>query len=176
VATLAVGAPGDANWSEPRKGGRVFLLFLAADGSILSHVEIGNGVGGLPQVLDTFDLFGCALDALGDLDGDGVVDLVAGSRLYSAEPWPVIGVGAIYVLFLNAEISVFRRFENRMAICAAEKEQRILTWSTDTRDERLNEEGTISKRRLQDCEQLLAYGIRQHESIKRVATDDRLDH
>ena len=60
-------------------------------------IEIGNSVNGGPPLMD-FAAFGGSLAALGDLDGDGVADLVAGSP-NDSEAGPQRG--AAHVLFMN---------------------------------------------------------------------------
>ena len=73
---VAVGAPGQATGDE--RPGTVWMLFLQRDGSVLQALEVGDGIGGFSSNLDPGDRFGSALAALGDFDGDGVLDLAAG--------------------------------------------------------------------------------------------------
>ena len=48
---------------------------------ITSVQRIGSGVGGFTSgILSTHDHFGYAIDTLGDINGDGVIDLVVGCR------------------------------------------------------------------------------------------------
>jgi len=77
---------------------RVFVLFLNSDGTVREHVEIGDQLGGLSTTIDTGDLFGEALANLGDLDGDGVVDLAVGAN---GDDDGGLDRGAVHVLFLN---------------------------------------------------------------------------
>jgi len=48
-------------------------------------------MGGFAGVLDPLDAFGSAISQVGDIDGDGTVDLAVGS--------PFDGEGAIWLLF-----------------------------------------------------------------------------
>ena len=90
---LAVGAPG-AN--------RVYVLFLAADGSVRSQVELGPGLGGFGGVLTLSDRFGSALARLDDLDGDGLGELAVGA-LGRQNGFPLGTRGALWVLFLGRD-------------------------------------------------------------------------
>ena len=73
VPDIAVGAPETGN------AGRVWILFLRADGTVQDNVAIDDVSGGFDGVLDPVDLFGSALAGPGDIDGDGVPDLVVGA-------------------------------------------------------------------------------------------------
>ena len=54
--------------------GAVHLLFLNADGTVSSSTKIASEIGGGPA-LDDDDRFGTSVAALGDLNGDGGLDL-----------------------------------------------------------------------------------------------------
>jgi len=74
---LAVGAPGTVSRGETR--GAVWVLFLDADGSVISEQQIADRTGGFSGTLSKGDQFGAALASVGDLSGDGVADLAAGA-------------------------------------------------------------------------------------------------
>ncbi len=90
---VALAAPGDvdgdglpdvavgATWDDDAGGnaGAVYLLGLAADGTVRAEQKFTDGVGGFTGDLDGGDLLGGALTGLGDLDGDGAVDLAVGA-------------------------------------------------------------------------------------------------
>ncbi len=98
VDDLAVGASGtDA------EQGSVWILFLDTDGTVLSEVEIAEGLGGFTGDLDAGDFFGSALAAVGDLDGDRVTDLAVGAP---GDDDDGVQEGAVWILFLNADGSV----------------------------------------------------------------------
>jgi len=103
VVDLAVGAP----FEEPASGtwpkGSVWILFLRRDGTVRAQQRIGPGVGGFTGSLDDMDLFGFSLAALGDVDGDGVVDLAAGAPGDDDGGW---NRGAVWILFLRPDGTV----------------------------------------------------------------------
>jgi hypothetical protein len=81
-----VGAYGDSEgW------GAVWILFLNAGGGVKGYTMTSSPVPGY---------FGKGLAALGDLDGDGVIDLAVGAP-YDADP--DYARGSVFVVFLNAD-------------------------------------------------------------------------
>jgi hypothetical protein len=81
----------------------VWILFLNADGTVKSHQKISNTEGGFAGVLDDTDRFGVGVASMGDLDGDGVVDVAVGA--YTDDDGGV-NRGAVWILFLNADGTV----------------------------------------------------------------------
>lgn len=51
---------------------------LAAPGEVLSHVKISDTEGGFGGILDDEDRIGRGLACVGDVDQDGINDLVVG--------------------------------------------------------------------------------------------------
>jgi hypothetical protein len=109
VTELAVGAPldDDGGTAANGDGGAVWILFLAPDGSVRAHQKLSATAGGLTGLLDRGEHFGASVAGLGDLDGDGVVDLGVGV------PWDGdgggISRGAVWMLFLRSDGSVRAR-------------------------------------------------------------------
>jgi len=107
VVDLAIGARLDddaangANMGYNR--GAIWVVFLNANGTVKSQQKISAWTGGFTGGLDDNDWFGAFVTALGDLDGDGVEDLAAGT------PFDDDGgedTGAIWILFLNSNGTV----------------------------------------------------------------------
>src|SRR5262245_6255073 len=74
VPDLAVGAPGDDDFSP--NAGAVWILFMRPDGTVKGHAKV------LPPsfvLLSLVQEFGVGLTGLGDLDGDGTIELAVGS-------------------------------------------------------------------------------------------------
>ena len=97
VEDLAVGAHFDSTGGVRR--GAVYILFMNADGTAKSSQKIASGLGGGPA-LGNVSLFGSAVAALGDLDGDGITEIAVGADSDSSEGR---NRGAVYVLFMNAD-------------------------------------------------------------------------
>jgi hypothetical protein len=101
IVDLAVGSPADS--TQTYKNGKIWILFLNADGTVKAHQEITEGVGGFGGDLDLQDEFGRSLAAAGDLDGDGVADLVVGAPL---DDDGGSDRGAVWTLFLRSDGTV----------------------------------------------------------------------
>lgn len=94
VPDLAVGARSDDDGGAGT--GSLWILFMNSDGTVKGSQKIGSGTGGF-----TGNITGAGFGnptALGDLDGDGVVDLAVGAEVDDAGGG---NYGAVYILFLN---------------------------------------------------------------------------
>lgn len=87
IPDLAVSDPYDSDGGEDR--GAVWLVGLKADGSMKDAKKISNWGGGFKGLLHNESRFGASLCAPGDIDGDGVPDLLVGSH------------EGLWMLFLN---------------------------------------------------------------------------
>ncbi len=101
VVDLAVGA--DFDDDGPTDAGAIHILFLNAGGSVIAEQKISATAGGLTGPLEPSDGFGRSVSAIGDLDGDGVVDLAVGA---DRDDDGFTDAGAVYVLFLNSDGTV----------------------------------------------------------------------
>lgn len=97
IGDLVVGAPFDGTGGQSR--GAIYVMFLNSDGSAKLTTRIASGLNGGPTLADN-DFFGVSLTSLGDLDGDGVVDLAVGA---AGDDTGGAGCGAVYILRLNAD-------------------------------------------------------------------------
>lgn len=98
---IAVGANLDNSGGNDR--GAVYILFLNATATVSSSTKFGSGVGGFTGVLDDSDSFGTSVANLGDLDGDGVLDLGVGALL---DDDGGTDRGALWLCFLNSSGNV----------------------------------------------------------------------
>ena len=96
VIDLVVGAKGDSDGAQ--SAGSVFVLFMNADATVRTHLKISSTRGGFNETLDAGDFFGSGLTTLGDLDGDGVSDVLVGAR---TDDDGGMDAGAAYVVLLN---------------------------------------------------------------------------
>jgi hypothetical protein len=102
---IAVGAYRDDDGGTDH--GCVYVLFLAPDGTVARQRKISSLQGGFGGTLRAEDSFGWSVENVGDLDDDGVIDLVVGAtRDDGGEPDPALDYGALYVLFLREDGTV----------------------------------------------------------------------
>ncbi len=67
------------------------------------YIDFPNGEDDLSVALDGGDRFGRDHDKIGDVDGDGVIDMVVGAR---SDDDGEIDAGAVYILFMNRDGTV----------------------------------------------------------------------
>ncbi|RMD81168.1 MAG: hypothetical protein D6815_12450, partial [Candidatus Dadabacteria bacterium] len=96
IGDLAVGAPGDDDGGTDRGG--LWILWLNADGTVKAQQKISDTAGGFAGALSNGDAFGSAVTPLGDLDGDGVVDVAVGAP---GDDDGGTDEGAVWILFLD---------------------------------------------------------------------------
>jgi hypothetical protein len=68
-----------------------------------NFTRIASGENGLIASLDSGDRFGRDHDVIGDVNGDGVIDLIVGAR---SDDDGAVDAGAAYIIFMNADGSV----------------------------------------------------------------------
>ena len=111
VNDIAVGAHKDncsadsgcSGWDDR---GVIHILFMDSDENVTSVEEIDGRVSNGPS-LGNNSFFGWSVANIGDYDGDGVDDLVAGS--YRAGPGS--SQGAIFIMFMNTDGSLDKTIE-----------------------------------------------------------------
>jgi hypothetical protein len=94
---MAVGATGDDTTGKSH--GAVYIQFMNPDATVKSYTKITEGINGGPALVD-YAGFGSSIAPMGDLDGNGVVDLAVGARYEDAGG---SDRGAVFILFMNAD-------------------------------------------------------------------------
>ena len=104
IEDLAVGAP------FKDLTGAVYILYMNRGGYVKGYSKINNVFGNFHADLVLGDEFGCSIANVGDLDYDGVPDLVVGACGDDDTPpyeAPILGgAGAVYVLFMRRDGTV----------------------------------------------------------------------
>jgi hypothetical protein len=91
--------------------GTVDILFLNSNGTVKSAKEIGLGLSGLPSSISgvlSMRNFGFSVDTIGDLNNDGVVDLVVGNPYPSGNNNHYRGVAVILFMQSNGTVSNYQ--------------------------------------------------------------------
>ena len=102
IDDIVVGAHGD-NYSGGADLGSIFIEFLNEDGSIKSYQKISGTIGGFGGTLSYEDWFGYSVCSMGDIDGDGVVDVAVGAI---KDDDGGTDRGAVWILFLDTNGTV----------------------------------------------------------------------
>ena len=86
-----------ANENDGDGGGSVFIVNLSSAGALLSSTEIaGSSIPGIAND----ERFGSGVTALGDMDGDGVIDILVGNE--AGDDTNSLS-GEVHILFLNSD-------------------------------------------------------------------------
>ena len=105
IQDIAISAP-DMK-TDGNQQGAVFVIYLNRNGTAQADFRITENYSGfVGTMLDYNDEFGCAIESLGDLDGDGFGDIAVGAGKDDDGPTGSYDRGAVYVLFLNANATV----------------------------------------------------------------------
>ena len=103
VTELVVGEPRDGD--NGTDSGAVWILFMNSDGTVASEQKITEGSGGFTGNLSSEDYFGWSVAAIGDLNDDGVEDIVVGA-LFDDDGSSWSNRGAVWILFMNTDGTV----------------------------------------------------------------------
>ena len=105
VNDLAVGAKNDDAGPGSNKG-TVHIMYMNTDGSVDSTVEINTTTANGPDLTNSHDRFGHAVANIGDLDGDGVEDIMASAMLSDCVDCTGQNAGSAHIMFMNTDGSV----------------------------------------------------------------------
>lgn len=101
VQDLAAGANLDDDGGNDY--GAIYILFMNTDGTVQSHQKIASNVGGFTGVLYPLGAMGGDIEAVGDMNNDGIPDLAVG---VPRDNDGGIRRGAFFILFMNANGTV----------------------------------------------------------------------
>ena len=93
VTDMAIGAMGSDFFGTDH--GAVYVMFMNSNGTVKANQMIAHTAHGGPALANRA-FFGVSIASMGDMDGDGIVDLAVGTY----------GDSAVYVLFLNTNGTV----------------------------------------------------------------------
>ena len=96
VNDIAVGARKDDDGGNDQ--GAVWILFLNSNGTVNSYQKISDTQGNFTGNLDPSDSFGTTVDFVGDMNGDGLVELFVGAVF---DDDGGTNCGAVWLLSLN---------------------------------------------------------------------------
>jgi hypothetical protein len=97
---IAVGARTGGDSSSDNQGA-VYIVSLDSSGSYVSHTKISVGTLGNTLGLAQGDMFGSSIAYLGDLDGDGKVEIAVGAK--GNDEGSLDRVGAVHIISLNLD-------------------------------------------------------------------------
>jgi hypothetical protein len=97
VGDLVAGVPDDDDGGA--NSGALWVLFMQPDGSVRGHAKVSRTQGGFPAGLGNVDRFGSAVAALGDIDGDGTLEVAVGAE-YDDDGG--FNRGAVWIVSLDA--------------------------------------------------------------------------
>jgi hypothetical protein len=83
--------------------GAIWILFLNPDGTVRAHQKVSKTTGAFPFPLDDGDYMGSGMARAGDLDADGIPDLIAAA---SGDDDGCVDCGAVYVLYMRRDGTV----------------------------------------------------------------------
>ena len=106
ISDIAVGAPGNDD-GDNYNDGAIYIMFMNRDGTVSDTIKISDNTTNGPD-LNTFDYFGRSIANIGDLNGDGVMDIAVGAPIDTAG---ATSYSSIHILLMNNNGTVSRTIE-----------------------------------------------------------------
>ena len=85
--------------------GAVYIMYMGTDGSVKSTVEINDSTANGPAII-AGDHFGASIANIGDLNNDGVNEIVVGARWDDDPNGSFVEHGAIHIMHMNKDGSI----------------------------------------------------------------------
>ena len=104
VIDLAVGAYRDDDGGSNR--GAAYILFMNSDGTVQDYQKISDWEGNFEAAFNDEMFFAKSIDYAGDINGDGLIEIVVGASGYTLQVEPYSNFGAFYILNLNNDGTV----------------------------------------------------------------------
>ena len=104
IEDIAVGATGDNDGGTDR--GAVWILFMNSDGSVRFEQKISETNGNFNGGLNDGDRFGASVTRSGDINGDGILDIVAGA---DQDNDGGSDRGALWIMFMDSNGEVISK-------------------------------------------------------------------
>ncbi|MBU1910914.1 FG-GAP repeat protein, partial [Patescibacteria group bacterium] len=101
ITDIAIGSRNDDDGV--KDAGAVWILFLNSDGTVKSNKKISATQGNLNEELQTRSMFGSSISNLGDLNGNGIINIAVGERNFSEDGDTH---GAFWIISLNPDGTV----------------------------------------------------------------------
>ena len=105
IRDIAAGAYDDDNGGS--SNGAVHIMLMNSNGTVKNTVEINDSTPNGPS-LSNNDQFGSSVAGIGDLDGDGVIDIVAGAY---GDDRGGQARGAIHIMLMNSDGTIYDTIE-----------------------------------------------------------------
>jgi hypothetical protein len=98
INEIAVNAWGDDDGAF--NAGAFYILFLKRNGTIRKHQKISALQGSFTGIINENDNFGYSVTGLGDIDGDGIIDIAVGA---TNSDYGGTDKGTAYIMYLNED-------------------------------------------------------------------------
>jgi len=108
ITDIAVQSIADIESNDPLNlnDGAIHILFLNENGGIKNRTKISRSENSLGDFLQESERFGDGIVSIGDLNSDGIPDIIASGPKYQVDPPYGSRPGILYFLYMNRDGSV----------------------------------------------------------------------